>query len=164
MTMKPTHLLRVLPSLLVLGTLACSKPAPKSETPTAATTATTTTTTTTTTTGADSADLIVVEVPGADGVVASPLRVAGRARGFWFFEATFPIKLLDANGKLVSESFVQASAEWMTTEFVPFEGKLIFEPPATATGTLVFEKANASGLPQHDDSLRMPVRFAAAAP
>ena len=67
-----------------------------------------------------------------------------------------------SRGTLVTQSFVQAQGEWMTTEFVFFEGKLIFDAPATPTGTLVFEKANASGLPEHADALRVPVRFAAA--
>ena len=107
-------------------------------------------------------DQLRIEAPAPDAVITSPLRVAGTARGPWFFEATFPVKLLDARGTLVTQSFVQAQGEWMTTEFVFFEGKLIFDAPATPTGTLVFEKANASGLPEHADALRVPVRFAAA--
>jgi hypothetical protein len=33
--------------------------------------------------------------------------------------------------------------------------------PAGATGTLLLEKANASGLPEHAAELRVPVRFIA---
>jgi len=110
----------------------------------------------------DKSDQVRIEAPAPDSLIASPLRVAGTARGPWFFEATFPVKLLDAHGALVTQSFVQAQGEWMTTELVFFEGKLIFDTPATPTGTLVFEKANASGLPEHADELRVPVRFAAA--
>jgi hypothetical protein len=110
----------------------------------------------------DTSDPVRIEAPAPDAVVTSPLRVAGTARGPWFFEATFPITLLDAHGTLVARSFVQAQGEWMTTEFVLFEGQLIFDAPSTLTGTLVLEKANASGLPEHADALRVPVRFVTA--
>jgi len=36
---------------------------------------------------------------------------------------------------------------------------ITFENPETATGTLVLEKDNPSGLPEHADELRVPVRF-----
>ena len=47
----------------------------------------------------------------------------------------------------------------MTQDFVPFLATLEFETPDTEQGTLVFEKDNPSGLPEHDDRLIMPVRF-----
>ncbi len=47
----------------------------------------------------------------------------------------------------------------MTADFVPFKVKLIFSPPTTAAGTLVLKKDNPSGLPEHDDELRIPVAF-----
>jgi spore germination protein GerM len=50
--------------------------------------------------------------------------------------------------------------EWMTEEYVPFEATLSFNPPQTETGTLILSKDNPSGLPEHDDELRIPVRFA----
>ena len=49
----------------------------------------------------------------------------------------------------------------MTDAFVPFSAELSFEKPTTSTGTLVLERSNASGLPEHDAELRVPVRFAA---
>ena len=47
----------------------------------------------------------------------------------------------------------------MTTDFVPFSVTLTFVKPATATGTLVLQKDNPSGLPEHDASVEMPVQF-----
>jgi hypothetical protein len=113
-----------------------------------------------TTTGQDSADLIVIRTPKPNALLESPLRLEGKARGYWFFEANLPVTLLDESGQVISQGYVTAKTEWMTTEFVPFEGTLTFEPPTTKTGTLVFQKANASDLPQHDDALHVPVRFA----
>lgn len=103
--------------------------------------------------------LIHVDRPVANTLVASPLAIGGEARGNWYFEASFPVRLLDGNGKEIAVGIAQAQGDWMTTEFVPFETKLIFTNPSTPTGTLVFQKDNPSGLPEHDDELRVPVRF-----
>ncbi|MDD5251521.1 MAG: Gmad2 immunoglobulin-like domain-containing protein [Patescibacteria group bacterium] len=106
-------------------------------------------------------DKIFVTSPQTDAVVGSPLTVVGEARGTWYFEASFPVKLLDANGQLLAAVPAQAQSDWMTENFVPFKAELTFEAPTTATGTLVLEKDNPSGLPQNADELRIPVRFSA---
>ncbi len=136
----------VLFATLLIHAPACKTPAPAPVSPR-------------TTTGQDSAELIQVTGPKPRARVQSPLQLTGQARGYWFFEANLPVKLLDGNGRVIGESYVTASKEWMTTEFVPFTGTLTFEAPTTATGTVVFQKANASDLPQHDDALHVPVRF-----
>ena len=107
----------------------------------------------------DKQDLIRVTNVKPNQIVASPLTVEGEARGYWFFEASFPVRLLDANGKELAVTPAQAEGEWMTKDFVPFRVTLTFSPPTTETGTLVLEKDNPSGLPEHADELRMPVRF-----
>lgn len=109
------------------------------------------------------AEKIKLDTLKVGDVVASPLTITGKARGSWFFEASFPVKLVDANNKLVANGVAQAKGEWMTTEFVPYSVTLTFAPPATATGTLILQKDNPSGLPANDDEMRLPVRFVASA-
>lgn len=109
--------------------------------------------------GENASDKIRVSFPAADDVVASPLTVRGEARGNWYFEASFPVRLLDAEGHELAAVSAQAESDWMTTEFVPFSVTLNFGTPATETGTLVLQKDNPSGLPEHDDSISIPVRF-----
>lgn len=104
-------------------------------------------------------DLITVSNPRANQIVSSPLTVSGQARGNWYFEASFPVYLYDATGKQLAVGVAQAQGEWMTENFVPFSVSLTFAQPTTATGELVLEKSNASGLPENDDELRIPVRF-----
>ncbi|MBS3903148.1 MAG: GerMN domain-containing protein [Anaplasmataceae bacterium] len=104
-------------------------------------------------------DLIVLATPQPGDVVSSPLFIMGEARGPWFFEASFPARLEDDLGNLLGEVPATASGEWMTEEFVPFSAELEFSEPKTATGKLILQKDNPSGLPEHDDALWIPVRF-----
>jgi len=104
-------------------------------------------------------DNIRVSMPLENSVIASPVTIRGEARGNWYFEASFPIKLLDGNSKELAIAPAQAQGEWMTTEFVPFELSLSYPTPATEIGTLVLMKDNPSGLPEHDDRIIIPVRF-----
>jgi hypothetical protein len=103
--------------------------------------------------------LIRIESPRPTASVSSPLQVRGAARGQWYFEASFPVRLVDAGGREIAVAPAQAEGAWMTTEFVPFAATLAFANPTTATGTLILEKSNASGLPEHDDRLVVPVHF-----
>ncbi len=105
-------------------------------------------------------DMIRVDTPKADETVTSPLTVSGAARGHWYFEADFPVKLYDGAGSLLAAVPAQAQGDWMTEEFVPFTATLTFDPPQTGTGTLVLEKDNPSGLPEYAASVRIPVTFA----
>ena len=107
-------------------------------------------------------DLIRLQTPTSGALVSSPLRVAGEARGTWYFEATFPVTLLDAEGRTLVQTYAQAKGEWMTESFVPFESELRFEAASPGAGTLVLEKANPSGLAEHADELRIPVQLAPA--
>ena len=103
--------------------------------------------------------LIQVFLPLPNQQVASPLKVSGKAVGNWYFEASFPIMILDANGEKLGVVPAQAQSGWMTTEFVPFEATLTFDKPTTKTGTLVLMKDNPSGLPENDDSISIPISF-----
>lgn len=103
--------------------------------------------------------LVRVSSLKANDAITSPLVIEGEAWGPWFFEASFPVKLLDGNGKVLAQVPAQAQGEWMTENFVAFKATLTFAAPATATGTLVFEKDNPSGLPEHADEFRLPIRF-----
>ena len=104
-------------------------------------------------------NLIRLNSPKPNDVVSSPLLIDGEARGTWYFEASFPVSLYDANGKLLARTPAEAQGEWMTENFVPFKAGLKFDPPPTDIGFLILEKDNPSGLPEHADELKIPVRF-----
>lgn len=104
-------------------------------------------------------DLIKITNPRPNQTIESPLSIEGEARGFWFFEASFPIKLYDGKGNMLGVAIAQAQDEWMTEDFVPFRANLEFSFSTTQKGTLVLEKDNPSGLPENADELRIPVIF-----
>lgn len=107
----------------------------------------------------DKSDLIRVSNPKPNEKIKTPLSVSGEARGTWFFEASFPIELLDEEGNSIVTVVAQAEEDWMTENFVPFEARLDFPPSLSGKGTLVFKKDNPSGLPEFDDELRVPIVF-----
>lgn len=104
-------------------------------------------------------DEILLETPRPNQTITSPLRIAGRARGSWYFEADFSIELVDGDGKSLGVGHAQAQGDWMTEEFVPFEGKIIYKKPVTPTGKLILRNANPSGLPENQKELQIPVKF-----
>jgi|SRR3989338_10589528 len=104
-------------------------------------------------------ELVRLSFPRPNEAIKSPLIIRGEARGFWFFEASFPVKLFDGNGKELAVSIASAKSEWMTEDFVLFEATLSFDKPETEYGALVLEKDNPSGLPEHSDNFVVPIRF-----
>ncbi len=115
----------------------------------------------------DKLNLIKVNNPSAGGIISSPMIISGEARGNWYFEASFPVVLVNWDGLIIAEGIATAEGEWMTENFVPFTAELGFVNPYTEgsqdfmkTGTLILRKDNPSGLPENDDALEIPIRFA----
>jgi hypothetical protein len=102
---------------------------------------------------------VLLESPRPNQLATSPLWVVGRARGVWYFEGEFPVRLLDANDSMLTFASAHSQGEWTTNDLVPFALTLNFNTPPTDTGTLVLVKSNPSGLPERADSVRVPVRF-----
>lgn len=109
----------------------------------------------------DNSDMIVLESPKPESEVTSPLLITGKARGNWFFEASFPVTLTNWDGLIIAEGIATAQGDWMTEDFVPFEAKLEFIADTTVSnrGSLILRKDNPSGLPENDDYLEITVFF-----
>jgi len=101
---------------------------------------------------------IVVYEPVKNQEVTFPLKITGEARGNWFFEASFPIKLLDTNNQVIAQTTASAKGDWMTTDFLPFEAEIagsILSQSGQIPVMLVLEKDNPSGLPENDEKINM---------
>lgn len=117
----------------------------------------TTTPTGTATTTQPYADMIT---PGTPVVTATTLTINGKARGGWYFEASFPVELKNADGVTIALAPAQAQSDWMTSNFVPFSATLTYAAqPAGSKGTLILRNDNPSGLPENDKSVTIPVVF-----
>ncbi|MFA6432700.1 MAG: Gmad2 immunoglobulin-like domain-containing protein [Candidatus Paceibacterota bacterium] len=107
---------------------------------------------------------LIIDLPQSGGAIASPLIVSGTAPGTWYFEASFPIVLVDWDGLIIAESYAQAQSDWMTEGQVPFTAELVFAKPPFAAdycrrGALILKKDNPSGLPVHDAAVEIPIVF-----
>jgi hypothetical protein len=103
---------------------------------------------------------LVIYEPNQTEVISSPVTIMGHVTGGgWFFEATFPVKIIDADGTILGQGPAQARGEWTSTGTVPFAATIPFTAPHSATGMIVFSKDNPSGLPQNNESFSVPVRF-----
>ena len=92
--------------------------------------------------------------------ISSPLKISGEVRGNWFFEASFPVFVVDWDGRIIAQGVAQAKSSWMTTDFVPFEATLQFTKPAYGkNGAIILKKDNPSGLPANDAAYEIPVVF-----
>jgi hypothetical protein len=101
---------------------------------------------------------IKVTRPLLNEEISSPLKIEGEARGTWFFEASFPVKLTDQSGAVIASGIAQAQGDWMTENFVPFKAELVFIP-TSISGIIILEKDNPSGLPENSKSIEIPVVF-----
>ncbi len=112
------------------------------------------------------ANLVTITSPQPNEVIVSGVTVSGQARGGWFFEASFPVTLTNWDGLIIAQGVATAEGDWMTENFVPYTATLTFISPLqvgaehTKRGSLILQKDNPSGLPENDDSLEIPVRFA----
>jgi len=102
---------------------------------------------------------ILISSPKTDEKIKSPLKIEGEASGSWFFEAEFSAELYDSNGNLLGKAILTAKEDWMTEDFVPFEGELTFNQPSASLGTLRFLNANPSGLPENQKVFEVSVKF-----
>lgn len=106
-------------------------------------------------------DMIIVDSPRVGDKVISPITVSGKARGNWYFEASFPVQILDEEGNILGQAPAQAQGEWMTTDYVPFSATIPFQAPKNPSAKLLikFNKDNPSGLPENDDFVSVEVNY-----
>lgn len=120
------------------------------------------------------ADQIIVNYPRPNDILDGTFNLTGEARGTWFFEATFSIRLIDDEGNVLFAGPVMTTEDWMTESFIPFQSEVVYNKSASKNGTLILEKANPSagsgqvpsdledpsaGSGQGIEQLEIPVKF-----
>jgi hypothetical protein len=112
--------------------------------------------TTHTSTDAPLSSRVHVTAPQQNTTVGQRFEVKGEAPGNWFFEASFPIEVLDVNGVVIARAIAQAEGDWMTSEFVPFKADIVIPPTYIGKSTLLLKKDNPSDLRENDASISFP--------
>jgi hypothetical protein len=81
----------------------------------------------------------------------------GIIKGAYFFEGNILINILDSNKKVLKKSNAVAKTDWMTSGPVDFEGNIDFSVGYKGSGYLEIHNDNASGLPENDKSILIPI-------
>lgn len=89
--------------------------------------------------------------------VKGVLSYRGVVKGGYFFEGNILINILDVNKNLIKKSNANATTDWMTAEPISFEGNVDFSLLPKGPAYLEIHNDNASGLPEHDKSIFIPI-------
>jgi hypothetical protein len=115
---------------------------------------------TTTVTSPVETDLAVITDPVYGEVITSPLTITGKAKGSFYYNGTFPVKLVDGNGTMLGVTTAKAQGDWMTEEFVPFTATLLFTTNTPhGTANLVLERNKPSGKRETIKEIVFPVDY-----
>jgi len=85
------------------------------------------------------------------------LSYRGIIKGGYFFEGNILINILDADKKVIKTSNAVAKTDWMTSGPVNFEGNIDFSGLPKGMAYFEIHNDNASGLPENDKSILIPV-------
>ncbi len=85
------------------------------------------------------------------------LSYRGVIKGGYFFEGNILINVFDKNKKVIFSSNAVAKGEWMTAEPVSFEGNIDFTLLPKGPAYIEIHNDNASGLPENDKSILIPI-------
>jgi hypothetical protein len=97
--------------------------------------------------------VLTLTSPDSQGDLSCPLNISGSITGSWYFEADFPVRLVDAAGTELYTVIAQAQEDWMTSEDVDFNALVNCDDNELDGASLVFVKDNVSDLGALDDEV-----------
>lgn len=101
-------------------------------------------------------DLVFLSIlPGAK--VSGISNLTGEIKGGYFFEANILVNVLDKNKNVLKQGHGTATMDWMTSEPVSFTAQVDFTGLTPQHGYLEIHNDNASGLPENDKSILIPI-------
>ena len=126
---------------------------PVNTNPTTSTTTTNPTNNTITIKNVDLVSFSIAPISQVSGV----MNVTGTVKNGYFFEGNIILNILDSNKNLLKTGHGTATIDWMTSGPVSFDATLDFTGLPTGPGYIQIHNDNASGLPEYDKSILIPV-------
>lgn len=103
---------------------------------------------------------ISVTSPKRGSIIKSPVKITGKAKGSWYFEGSFPVVIVDWDGKIIGEGKAWSETDWTVAGEIPFTATMEFTLPSYGdSGAIILQKDNPSGLPENDDAMQLEIRF-----
>lgn len=93
-------------------------------------------------------------------LINSPLSISGKVDSNWFFEASFPVKILDNNRNIIKETTATTKEDWTKDGQISFNVNVEFDPKDFISGFMILRNDNPSGLKENIKSLEVPIKFA----
>jgi len=101
-------------------------------------------------------DLVSFSIlPGQE--VSGIVVITGSISGSYFFEGNVLINVLDKNKKVLKEGNGNAKTDWMTEDPVGFDSIIDFTRLPKGFAYIEIHNDNASGLPENDKSILVPI-------
>ena len=100
---------------------------------------------------------VMITSPQSGSTIGHSFTISGEAPGPWYFEASFPIKVITPQGDTIGTSHAEAQSDWMTSGQVPFVAVVDVILSYSGPAIIALLRDNPSGLPENDDSIEMPI-------
>lgn len=89
--------------------------------------------------------------------VSGVLNLTGEIKGGYFFEGNILVNVLDINKNVLKKGYGTATTDWMTAGPVSFTTSVDFTGLSAGPAYLEIHNDNASGLPENDKSIQIPI-------
>jgi hypothetical protein len=98
-----------------------------------------------------------------NSTVSAGQTISGSVPGFWFFEGSFPVSLVDNNDNVFGTVIATSTSDWMTSDIIPFTITLPTTLSYTGPGKIVFTRDDPSdgesSIPLSETTATIPVIF-----
>ena len=100
---------------------------------------------------------LVLENIATGDTVDDGFEIKGSVGSSWYFEGTFPVRIFNQQGEILSSLSATTSQDWTVEGTVPFSVKLDVNLDEESIVVIKFEKSNPSDLEENEDSAQITV-------
>ncbi len=104
------------------------------------------------------AKTISVATPIPLSTISNPVHVTGKAKNNWFFEATFPVEVIDEDGVVLGQGQAHAATDWTVPGMIDFSADITWQDTTDNRGFIVLTKDDPSGL-GNVPMIKVPIFF-----